>query len=139
MAERIGLGTVVAMEGSTPGVFTKLGVLKEFSGTETTLETADVTNFDDVTGFRRFIGTMLDGGEITFMMEYDPNLSVHATLDIVQRTRGTKKFKFSYAGLTVNTVVEALVTSLGREFPIENVMAINVSLKVTGAPTESLT
>ena len=138
MASKIGLGTTIGYE-ATPGgaVYTTLGEVFDFSGTSSSLDTVDVTDFSHTDGHRRFIAGLIDAGEITFTLNFDPALTVYGALDTLYKARVERKWKFTYAGSTVNTVVNAICTGLGRAVPIDDRMSVEVSLKVTGTMTEA--
>ena len=137
MAAKIGLGTVVAYESVTPGTYTTVGEVFDFSGTSTSMDTVDATDFSHTDGHRRFLAGLIDAGEITFTLNFDPALTVYGTIDTFYKARTAKNWKFSYAGSTVNTIVSALVTGIGRAVPMDDKMTMEVSLKVSGVMTEA--
>ncbi len=138
MAGKIGLGTTVGYE-TTPGggTYTTLGEVFDFSGTSSSMDTVDVTDFSHSDGHRRFIPGLIDPGEVSFTLNFDPALTVYGTLDTMYKARVPRKWRFAYAGSTVNTVVDAIVTGLGRAIPMDDKMALEVTLKITGLMTEA--
>jgi hypothetical protein len=137
MAAKIGLGTVVAYESSTPGTYTTVGEIFEFSGTSLSMDTVDATDFSHTDGHRRFIAGLIDAGEVTFTLHFDPALTVYGAIDTIFKARTAKNWKFTYAGSTVNTIVSALVTGLGRAVPMDEKMTMEVTLKLSGTLTEA--
>jgi hypothetical protein len=137
MAAKIGLGTIVAYESVTPGTYTTVGEVFDFSGTSSSMDTVDSTDFSNTDGHRRFIAGLIDAGEITFTLNYDPALTVYGAIDTLYKARTHKNWKFTYAGSTVNTIVSALITGLGRAVPMDDKMSMEVSLKISGLMTEA--
>ncbi len=138
MAAKIGLGTTVGYE-TTPGggTYTTVGEIFEFSPPTSSMDTVDATDFSHSDGHRRFIAGLIDPGEVAFTLNFDPALSVYGALDTIYKARVVRKWKFAYAGSTVNTVVDALVTGLGRAVPMDDKMTMEVTLKVSGVMTEA--
>lgn len=138
MAAKIGLGTTVGYE-TTPGggAYTTVGEVFEFSGTSSSMDTVDSTDFSHSDGHRRFIAGLIDAGEITFTMNFDPALTVYAAIDTLYKARVIRKWRFAYAGSTVNTVVDAFVIGLSRAVPMDDKMTMEISLKLSGTMTEA--
>ena len=138
MAAKIGLGTTVGYE-TTPasGTYTTVGEVIEFSAPQSSMDTVDATDFSHTDGHRRFIAGLIDAGEITVRFNFDPALAVYGAIDTIYKGRGMRKWRFAYAGSTVNTVVDAFVTGLGREVPMDDKMTMEITLKVSGVMTEA--
>ncbi len=138
MAAKIGLGTTVGYE-TTPGggTYTTVGEVFEFSPPASSMDTVDATDFSHTDGHRRFIAGLIDAGEVTFTLHYDPALTVYGAIDTMYKARVQRKWKFIYAGSTVNTVIDALITGLGRAVPMDEKMTMEVTLKVSGLLTEA--
>ena len=137
MAAKIGLGTTVAYESVTPGTYTSVGEVFEFEPPTLTMDTVESSDFSHTDGYRRFIGGLIDGGEITFTLNFDPSGTIYATLETLMETRAVKNWKFVYAGSTVNTIASALLTSMGRAVPRDDRMSMSVTLKVAAGLTEA--
>jgi hypothetical protein len=137
MAAKIGLGTTVAYESATPGTYTSVGEVFEFEPPTLTMDTVESSDFSHTDGYRRYIGGLIDGGEITFTLNFDPAGTIYGTLETLMETRAVKNWKFVYAGSTVNTIASALVTSMGRAVPRDDRMTMSVTLKVAAGLTEA--
>lgn len=127
-----------AGNGGTPTeTFTTIAEVKDISGPSWTVDTEEVTNHSTVGGYKEYIPTLLDGGDVTFDLNFY-NDTTHAALwtDMAARTRRTFQVVFPYSG--TNTVTfKAYVTEIGHEAPVQGVLTRSVTLKVTGAPTWS--
>jgi hypothetical protein len=138
MGAKIGLGTTVAYE-TTPGsgTYTPIGEVFEFSPPSSSMDTVDSTDFSHSDGHRRFIAGLIDAGEVAFTLNYDPALTVYGALDTIYKARVSRKWRFTYAGSTVNTVIEGFITGLARAVPVDDRMSLEVTLKVSGLLAEA--
>ena len=63
-------GTLLKVgDGASPEVFATIAEVKDISGPGTTLSTEDATNHDSG-GWREPVPTLLEGGEVTFDLNY---------------------------------------------------------------------
>ena len=60
MAKKVGLGIILAYESTTPGTFTAVGELYDFSPYEISADTVDVTDHSNTDGIRRKIAALID-------------------------------------------------------------------------------
>lgn len=136
MAAKIGLGMALAYESVTPGTFTPLGELYDVTPNEITVETTDVTNHSHTDGYRRFLATLISGGEISGVLAYDPALTVYTALKTIAEARAIKNWRITYPG-GANTTVAAILTSVGRTTPMDDRMECPISLLISGPATEA--
>lgn len=137
-------GTILAFgDGATPEVFHKLANVKDISGPKMSRETIDVTTHDSPDGYKEFLASLRDGGEITFDLEFDPaDASQDATdgllslwhkdvptnwklITMIPATTGRYGFSFS-----------ALVTGVEFAHPVSSSHTVSVTLKVAGAVSD---
>jgi predicted secreted protein len=136
MAAKTGLGMTLAYESATPGTYTAIGELYDVEGNEITVETVDVTNHSHTDGYRRFIAAMIDGGEISATLAFDPALTVYAALKTIIETRAAKNWKVTYPGGS-NTIASGLLIALGRATPMDDRMECSIGIKISGQPAEA--
>src|SRR5689334_10221802 len=75
-----GLGTLLKIgDGGGTEVFTSIAQITEISGPDGEITTAETTNLSSTA--RTFRGVILDEGELTFTMQYDPRGASHTILD----------------------------------------------------------
>lgn len=78
MSKNAAFGTMLRVgNGEVPEGFTTIGQVKDIEGPNMSRENIDVTTHDSPQGFREFIPSLRDGGEVTFDIEYDPSLVTH--------------------------------------------------------------
>ena len=119
--------------------FTVVAEVTDLGGPSLTLETIDVTSHDSVNGWREFIGGLLDGGEVSFTINYIPTNSTHDAStglikDMKDRTIRNFQLIFPDAGTTTWTIA-ALITGFEPSEPIDSQLVADVTLKLSGEPS----
>jgi len=125
-------------DGATSEVFTTIAEVKDIDGPELELEAKEVTSHDSG-GWREYIGTLLTGGEVSFDLNFIPTNATHSYSsglidDMVSRTRRNFKLVFSDTGATTWQFA-ALVTGFKTAAAVEDELAAEVTLQITGQPT----
>jgi len=135
------LGTLLKIgDGATPTeTFTTIAEVTDLGGPSLTLETIDVTSHSSTNGWREFIGGLLDGGEVSFTINYLPANATHdASTGVIadMKNRVVRNFTlvFPDSGTTTWTF-SALVTGFEPGEPIDSQLTADVTLKVSGEPT----
>ncbi len=131
-------GTLLKIDQGGGGL-TTIAEVTDINGPGLSLATADVTNQSSPGGWREKIGTVLDGGEVTFDLNYAPTAaSVNATTGLIAdfKAKTVRSFTvtFTDAGNTV-WAFTALVTNFTPSEPVDGALTASVTLKVTGEPT----
>jgi len=115
--------------------YTTMEEVKAISGPEQTVATVDVTNQSSPDNYREWIPTLIDGGSVTFPVNYNPdNTEQNAALTILQARTLT------YFQLTIGSTGKAFhwkgyFVKFGGNWPVDNVAAIDVEIKITGPVT----
>lgn len=130
-----GPGFTLGVGTASTGPFTLIEEPKEIKGPEQVVATVDVTNQQSINHYREWIPTLIDGGTVTFPVNFNPANTEQAaalttlqarTLTYFQLTIGTTTKAFHWAGYFVK---------FGGTWPVENVAAIDVEIKITGPVT----
>lgn len=126
-------------DGGAPEVFTTVAEVTDISGPSLALDPLDVTSHESPGAFREFVGGLLDGGEVTFTINYVPTGATHdATTgllaDMVARTVRNFQLIFPDVGAT-QWSFSALVTAFEPAEPVDDRLSAELTLKVTGQPT----
>ena len=132
MAKKIGLGIVLAYESTTPGTFTTVGELLDFTPAELTVEVVDATDHSHTDGIRRQIAALADNGEFSASVAFDPALTVHSALKTIALARAAKNWRWTFPTGTAETF-PAIITNVGRQTPMDDKMTCSFSGKVSGA------
>ncbi len=141
-AKTFGKGTLLQREDSpASGTYTTVAQVKSISGPTLESEEVDVTNHDSSGSFREFIGGLIDGGEITGELVFDPNDATHdgATglfADLQARTVREWRIRIPTTP-TVDIIFDGFVKAFPMSFPFDAAITANFTIRVTGAPTMS--
>lgn len=133
-------GTLVKKgDGGSPESFTTIAELLDIEGPEIELDTEEATSHSSTDGWAEYVGTILDGGEVSFEVNYIPTNATHnATTgliaDMKNRTKRNFQIVFPDAGNTTWSFT-ALVTKVGPGAPVRGKLSGSITLKMTGKPT----
>lgn len=135
------LGTLLQIGdgAATSEVFTTIAEVSDIGGPEIALESVEVTNHSSPSGWREKIGGILDGGNISLTINYQPTHATHNNTagliaDLRQRTKRNFQLVFTDSGTTTWSFT-ALVTSFSPAEPIDGALTAEITLEITGAPT----
>lgn len=116
--------------------FTTIAEVRSITGPGYTGDTVEVTNHSSTGAFREHIASLLDGGNLTFDMNFvprEPTQDQTSGLMAAYLTRARKSFKLLMRdGSTLDFL--GFCTGMSLTFPIDNVQTASVTIKVTGAP-----
>jgi hypothetical protein len=139
MAKFTGRGGKFLVEGSTPGTFTEVAQVQSIGSIDMTADETEVTTLDNVSGFREFLQTFKDSGELPVTLVWDPALPTHGEdedglwgLFISGETRNMK-IEFP----TKPVAYEATFSGFVKSYPTPQVTADDaliseVSIRVAG-------
>jgi len=128
-------------DGGSPESFTDIAQVVNLGGPSLKLDPLDVTNHGSTSGWREFIGGLLDAGEVTLELNYDPAEGTHdATTgliaDMTARTVRNFQLVFPDSGSTLWSFA-ALVTGFEIGAPVDGKLTASATLKLSGQPTLS--
>ncbi len=133
-------GTLLQIgDGASPEVFTTIAEVTDISGPSLALDALDVTAHTSPAAFREFIGGLLDGGEVSFTINYVPTETTHDAgtgliADMIARTVRNFQLVFPDSGTTTWSF-PALITAFEPAEPVDDRLMAEVTLKVAGQPT----
>jgi predicted secreted protein len=133
-------GTLLRIgDGATPTeAFTTIAEVLDISGPSYTLDTEEVTNHSTTGGYKEYIATLKDGGEVTFSVNFFQDTTHEALFDDFEnRTRRNFQIVLPISSGDDTFTFAAFVTSIGLEAPVQGVLTRPVTLKVTGQGTWS--
>lgn len=135
-----GFGTLLKIgDGATPiENFTTIAEVGNISGPALRLETQDVTNHSSPDGWREYVATLLDAGEVTFDLNFIPTDATqgYATgllKDMTNRVKRNFQLVFPNVGNTTWSF-SAYVTGYNTSEPIDDALSASVTLRITGKP-----
>jgi len=116
---------------------TDIAQVSSLSGPNLQAETIDVTTHDSPSAIREFVSGLIDPGEFTVGLVFDPNVATHIALynDLVART-GQLSFALHFPTLlAVSWGFEGQITGFGPiEAQPDGAVTTTVTIKISGAP-----
>jgi predicted secreted protein len=124
----IAQGVVLSRAGAAVGSVTNI------SGPSVTQETVDITDLDST--WREHKGVLMNGGEVTFTVNYLFDNAVHQNVrgDMSAHTSSAWTLQYTDA-TTITASFNALVTAFSTEAAVGGVVTANLTLLVNGAVT----
>lgn len=131
MAKLAAYGTALRKAG------TPIAAVSSLSGPNLQASTIDVTSHDSVNATREFVSGLIDAGEISASLIFDPNVATHIGLwnDLVSRTSASYSIVYPFTGGVETVTFTAFVTGFGPiEAQPDGAITANITLKVAAAP-----
>jgi hypothetical protein len=134
MAKTVGYGSCLTVV-STSGADINTGQIRNITGPGVSGNDVDTTTMDSSSNYRTFVSGLLDPGEVTFSLVYDPTNTTHTRLTRMMGERLSTTFKV-YAGSTSGNgqSFTGYVKGMSREIPMDDVITADVTIKVSGIP-----
>jgi len=126
--------SVQTLDPDSP-TFVPIAKVRDVKGPGLKLDTEDVTTYDSG-GWKEYEGTLIDGGEVSFEIEYEPSLDTHAvgnenSLPAMLIARQKRTFKITFPdGAPIGFV--ALVTEFEPDAPTGGTRKASVKMQVSG-------
>lgn len=132
-------GTLLQMgDGAPTEAFATIAEVRDISGPGLSLNAIDVTAHTPE-GWHEFIGGLLDGGEVTFDINWVPSDATHdVTTGLVANmlARSVDNYQLVLPDAANTTWrFAALVTGFEPSEPVDDALTASVTLRITGQPT----
>ena len=121
-------------DGADPEVFATIAEVVDITGPGQTLNTEDVTNHDSG-GWREVIPTILEGGEVTFDVNYFGDATHTAILTDI-KARAFRNFEMEYPDGSKDEF-GGYFTAFSKAAPVEGILRASVTIAISGAVTET--
>ena len=134
MAKLAAYGSLLKKAGTT------ITQVSSLSGPHMSAETIDVTTHDSASAVREFVSGLIDAGEITAALVFDPNQATNIALwnDLVSRTSASYSIVFPFTGGVETVTFTAYVTDFGPiEAQPDGAITSSFTLKCSGVPVWS--
>lgn len=128
-------------DGATPTeVFTAIAEVKDIKPFKLKAETKETTHHGSTGGWRTFKGTLIEGGECTFKINFLPANATHSfaaglAADLIARTQRNFQITLPDTDDTGYSFA-AIVTQFDPDGPVDGILETDVTLKITGAVAE---
>lgn len=116
---------------------TDIAQVASLSGPNMQAETIDVTTHDSPSAVREFVAGLIDPGEFTAGLVFDPNLATHIGLwnDLVARTVAVSFALYFPTLLNVSWGFEGQITGMGPiEASPDGAVTTTATIKISGVP-----
>ena len=129
-------GTIVNIDQAGGGLV-PIAQLRDIVGPGMSLGTEDVTPQEATGAWRQFVPTLLDGGEVTFQLNFIPTEDTHDAVgglvkDMVDRT--LRDFRIDFPEGT-EWAFSAYITNFVPTAPVEGALTADVTLRSSGPMT----
>jgi len=127
------LGTTLKIgNGATTEVFAAIGELRDVKGPTRSLGTEDVTHHGSAAA--EFVSTVLDNGEVTFDIGYDPADTEHAQIieDMEDRVLRYVQLIYTDEG-DAQATFSAFITKFDTDMKVKGSLTASITLKISGA------
>jgi len=113
---------------------TTIAAIRDIQGPTLASDTIDVTTHDSPGAWREFVAGLIDGGEISLDLIWDPDNATQTSLrtDLVARAAVTYSITFPDATPAVATF-SGFVTAFEIGAPADGELSASVTIKTTGA------
>lgn len=133
-------GTLLKIgDGQGSESFTTIAEVLDITGPSYELATEEVTNHDSG-GWREYVPTLLDGGELTFDINYySATTQDQLETDMLAKTKRNFKIVFPLPASGTDTrAFAAYVTGVEVQAPVEGVLKMSLTLRTTGAISKTV-
>ena len=127
-----GFGTTLGYQAGTDGTYTTFAEITNITPPAIKGDTAEVSTMDSPNGYKEFIGTLIDGGEVTVSLNYKASQTV--TVAALVNVKKTWKITINDGS---NWVFSGLLTGLSGAIPVDGKVSQDWTIKVTGKPVFS--
>jgi predicted secreted protein len=121
---------------ASSGTFLAIAEVGSITGPNLSRGTIDVTSLDSTDGYREFIGSFRDGGELTFEMNFTRDGYIFMKDDLESSTKVNYQIILTDTGETAFDFL-GFVTALGLAVPLDDKVSSSVTIKISGPVTVS--
>lgn len=140
MSETLALGTALMIgDGGGPEVFTEVADLRDFSPPGLSVDTEETTNHSQADFYRQFRPTLIDPGELSGTLLFDPAAATHddttgVLSQLLDRLSHNFKIRFP-TNPVLNWDFAGIVTQFEPGVSLDEHLTADFSVKLTAAVT----
>ncbi len=131
MSKGIGFGTSIATSSGAT-----IGQIRSISGPATDVNDVDVTTLDSTDNWRDFLPGLVDPGEVTLGLAYGNDVVTHTLLATRHSARTSATYTLTHGSTAWSANTQAFtgyVKSLGQEIPLDDLVTLDVTFKLSGS------
>ncbi|WP_046501620.1 phage tail tube protein [Streptomyces odonnellii] len=123
-------------DGADPEVFTAIANITNLTGPGLSRNTIDVTAHDSPDRYMEFIGGLIDGGDVSVDVNYNP--AVHDSLVADLEDDDPRNYQIVFPDPAATTwTVPGIMTGFEPSAPVDDKLSASLTFKVAGKPTLS--
>jgi hypothetical protein len=126
-----GFGAIFAYLSTDPSTYTALAEVLSVTPPSISVETVDVTHMGSDDGFREYVASLKDGGEVTVNLNY---VEASATLLQTLVLAGMETFRITFPGSSTFTFTGIPTAFSFDDVVIDDKVAMSLTIKVSGKP-----
>lgn len=138
MSGEIGYGVTLAVGDAYPAVTptTTIGNVTNVTPPNPTRDIVDVTSASSPNMAREFIAGLIDYGEASIEVNWNPGDAADVLMRAVALERSPRTYRLTWTQMNpdVTCTFQAFLTGFERSTPMDDKMTGTLTLKVTGAP-----
>lgn len=128
----LGTKLLIGLESAAKPV----GGLKSIGSPSISQETIDVTTLDSDGGYREFLGSFKDGGEVSISGFFVPQDNGQAAMYAALETGDVQDFEIKFPpGMKASWKFKGVVTAYQTSSELEDAVSFESTIKVSGKPT----
>ena len=127
------LGTLLKMstEAGSPQTWITIGNVTDIQGPQRNRNIIDVSNLSSEAAAK--IGGLLDEGDVTFTVNYDPTNSTHQALDTAHEANVAREFQIVLADSGAAEIhFNGIISNLSLAAPFDDKLTRSVTVAITG-------
>lgn len=134
-------GFAASFKTEIASVYTTVAQVRDINGPNMARDTVEVSSRDSTGQAKEYLAGMLDEGEVTFDLVYDPDAQTHSAsasggLITLMRAGALNNFRVSFADTTATTATfSGLVTGFQPTAPLNGAQTASVTIKISGLIT----
>ena len=121
-------------DAASPNTFTEIAEVKSIGGPNETSDEIDVTHLRSTGGYREFLQSFKDGGDLPCNCNFLPGNATHQQIRTLFESGAQRGWKISYPDGSTDEFV-AYVKGVGRTAQVGNALEGSFTLRVIGAVT----
>ncbi len=129
-------GTYISKgNGASPEVFTEIAEVATIGGPNETSDEIEVTHLRTVGGYREYLQSFKDGGELPLTLNFIPNNATQDSLTGLRsefQSGAVKNYRITYPD-TSTCIFAAYVKSIGSPANVGDKLSMECALRITGA------
>lgn len=127
-------GTVFSRESITPGTYTAVANVNDITPPGIEREALDVTAHDSPDGYMEYIGGLINGGEVSITLHYDP--AKHDTLLADLESVDPVNYEITWpVAVGGSWQFAAIMTGFAPAAPVDDKLTAELTFQVSGKPT----